>query len=82
MGVYGVVRYAVATRTREGGIRRALGADASAVARQLATQGVRLALVGGVVASLVAARFLATLLFGAGNFDPIAEIIEELRGGA
>jgi ABC-type antimicrobial peptide transport system permease subunit len=75
VGVYGMVRYTVAMRTREVGIRMALGADAAAMARQLATHGVRLVLVGGAigaVASLLAARFLATLLFGVGSFDPVA----------
>jgi len=75
VGVYGMVRYTVAMRTREVGIRMALGADAAGVARQFATHGVRPVLVGGVIgvaASLVAARFLATLLFGIANFDPIA----------
>ena len=75
VGVYGTVRYTVAMRTREVGIRMALGADAAGVARLLATHGVRLVLVGGVIgvaASLLAARFLATLLFGVGTFDPVA----------
>jgi macrolide transport system ATP-binding/permease protein len=75
VGVYGTVRYTVAMRTREVGIRMALGADAAGVARLLATQGVRLVLLGGAIglaASLLAARFLATLLFGVGTFDPVA----------
>jgi putative ABC transport system permease protein len=75
VGVYGMVRYTVAMRTREVGIRMALGADATGVARQLATQGVRLVLVGGVIGglvSLLASRFLATLLFGIGTVDPVA----------
>ena len=75
IGVYGLVRYTVAMRTREVGIRMALGADAAGVARLLATHGLRLVLVGGaigVAASLLAARFLATLLFGVGTFDPVA----------
>jgi ABC-type antimicrobial peptide transport system permease subunit len=77
VGVFGMVRYTVAMRTREVGIRMALGADAAAVARLLATHGLRLVLVGGaigVAASLVAARFLSTLLFGVGTFDPVALI--------
>jgi ABC-type antimicrobial peptide transport system permease subunit len=77
VGVYGTVRYTVARRTREVGIRMALGADAAGVARLLATHGVRLVLVGGVIgvlASLVAGRFLATLLFGIGTFDAVALI--------
>jgi ABC-type antimicrobial peptide transport system permease subunit len=74
IGVYGTVRYTVARRTREVGIRMALGGDAAGVARLLATQGVRLALVGGVIgvlASLVAGRFLATLIFGVETFDAV-----------
>ena len=74
IGVYGLVRYTVAMRTREVGIRMALGANAAGIARLLATSGLRLVLVGGaigVAASLLAARFLATLLFGIGAFDPV-----------
>jgi predicted permease len=80
IGVYGLVRYTVARRAREVGIRMALGADAAGVTRLLATHGVRLVLVGGaigVAASLLAARFLASLLFGVGTFDPVV-----LTGGA
>jgi predicted permease len=75
IGVYGMVRYTVARRSREVGIRMALGADAAGVARLLATHGVRLVLVGGaigVAASLLAARLLATLLVGVEAFDPVA----------
>jgi predicted permease len=74
IGVYGLVRYTVARRTREVGIRMALGADAAGVARLLATNGLRLVLIGaaiGVAASLLVARFLATLLYGVGTFDPL-----------
>lgn len=77
IGVYGMVRYTVALRTREVGIRMALGADAAVVARLLTMQGVRPVLIGGaigVAASLVAARVLATLLFGIGAFEPVALI--------
>jgi len=75
IGVYGMVRYTVAMRTREVGIRIALGADAAGMARHLATHGARLVLIGGAigaVASLLAARVLAKLLFGIGAFDPVA----------
>jgi hypothetical protein len=75
IGVYGTVRYTVAMRTREVGIRMALGADAAGVARLLASRGLRLVMVGGVIGvaiSLLAARLLATLLFGVGTFDPVA----------
>jgi predicted permease len=77
IGVYGLVRYSVARRTRELGIRMALGADASSVARLLATHGLRLVLIGGAIgvgASLLAARFMSTLLYGIGAFEPLALI--------
>jgi putative ABC transport system permease protein len=77
IGVYGMVSYTVAMRTREVGIRMALGADAAGVARLLTTNGLRLVLLGGtigVAASLLVARFLAALLFGVGNFDPVSLI--------
>jgi predicted permease len=75
IGVCGMVRYTVARRTREVGIRMALGADAAGVTRMLARHGLRLVLVGGAIGvamSLLAARFLATLLFGLGTFEPVA----------
>jgi putative ABC transport system permease protein len=77
VGVYGTVRYSVARRTREVGIRMALGADAGGVVRLLAANGLRLVMIGGAVgilASLLVARFLATLLFGVRTFDPAALI--------
>jgi putative ABC transport system permease protein len=85
VGVYGMMRYTVAMRTREVGIRMALGADAAGVARLLATHGLRLVLIGGaigVAASLLAARFLATMLFGVGSLDPVALVGAPLALGA
>ena len=72
IGLYGVVSYAIAQRTREVGIRVALGADAGRVVRLLAASGLKLVLVGmvvGLVASLVLARLLSDLLFGVETFD-------------
>lgn len=77
LGVYGMVRYTVAMRTREVGIRMALGADASGVARLLTGHGLRPVLIGGVLgvaASLLVARVVATLLYGVGRFEPAAFI--------
>jgi putative ABC transport system permease protein len=72
IGLYGVVSYAVAQRTREVGIRMALGADADRVVRLLAASGLKLVVVGtfiGLVASFALARLLSDLLFGVETFD-------------
>jgi ABC-type antimicrobial peptide transport system permease subunit len=85
VGVYGLVRYTVSRRTREIGIRMALGADATSVVRLLTTSGLRLVLVGGAIgvgASLVAGRVLAAMLFGVGTFDPVVLIGAPLVLGA
>ena len=73
VGVYGVVSYAVAQRTREIGVRMALGAQRSVVLRLVVAQGVRLTLMGillGLAGSLAGARLLEGLLFGVGARDP------------
>ena len=73
VGVYGVVSFSVAQRTREIGIRVALGAARSDVLRLVVGQGAALAMVGavlGVVAALAATRLLRTLLFDIVPSDP------------
>jgi putative ABC transport system permease protein len=67
IGLYGVLSYVVAERTREIGVRMALGASASAVRRQVVSQGTKVVLFG--VAVGVAAAFAATRLLGALLFD-------------
>jgi putative ABC transport system permease protein len=72
LGIYGVVSYGVARRTREIGIRMALGARPSDVQRLLLGQGARLVLLGiatGLVGALLATRALAALLYGVGPRD-------------
>jgi ABC-type antimicrobial peptide transport system permease subunit len=67
IGLYGVLSYVVAERTREIGVRMALGASASAVLRMVVSQGARVVLIGAVVGvgvALAATRLLNTLLFG------------------
>jgi ABC-type antimicrobial peptide transport system permease subunit len=67
VGLYGVLSYVVSQRTREIGIRMALGAQAPSVRRLVVAQGARVALVGvviGVIAALLATRVLDSLLFG------------------
>ena len=74
VGVYGVVSYAVAQRTREIGVRIALGAQRSAVLRLVIAQGVRVTLIGvviGLAGSLAGARLLEGLLFGVRARDPV-----------
>lgn len=74
MGIYGVTSYAVARRTREIGIRIALGAENRRVIRLMLRQGVMLASVGivlGAALSAVAAQLLGSLLLGVPSLDPL-----------
>ncbi len=74
IGVYGVVSYAVARRTREVGIRMSLGARPLEVVRLLMRDGFALVALGallGVIVALLAARVLRTVLYGIEPIDPI-----------
>lgn len=75
VGLYGVVAYAVSLRTREVGIRMAVGAERGQVLWMILRQGGRLALVGVALGALLAAgvgRLLGSLLYGVSGFDPVA----------
>ena len=87
VGIYGVVAYNVAQRTREIGIRMALGAQKSDMLRLMLRQGVMLVALGlaiGVMASIAATRLLAALLYGVGanDFITYASVIVLLGAAA
>jgi putative ABC transport system permease protein len=74
IGIYGVLGYWVRQRTREIGIRMALGAQHREVLRLVMTQGLRMALIGvaaGVIAALLLARLMSRQLYGISATDPL-----------
>ncbi len=74
LGIYGVMAYSVSQRTREIGIRMAIGAGGAAVIRLLMRQGLTLVLAGtavGLVGAAGVARLIQGQLYGGSGFDPI-----------
>jgi ABC-type antimicrobial peptide transport system permease subunit len=73
VGIYGVISYAVSQRTREIGIRMALGAQREQLTAMFVRQGLTLAVIGvtaGIVISAVALRLMSSLLFKVSSMDP------------
>jgi predicted permease len=76
-GIYGVISYSVSQRTREIGIRMALGAQRAEVTRMFVRYGLGLAAVGilcGLVAAVALARVMASLLFEVSPMDPLTYV--------
>jgi ABC-type antimicrobial peptide transport system permease subunit len=80
IGIYGVISYAVSQRTREIGIRLALGAEKNRIFQMVIGQGIRLAMIGvaiGATVALLLGRMLSSfsqLLYGVKAGDPITLI--------
>ncbi|PYR40546.1 MAG: multidrug ABC transporter substrate-binding protein, partial [Acidobacteria bacterium] len=76
-GIYGVMSYAVSQRTREIGIRMALGAERRAVTRMFVRHGLELAAIGvacGLAAALALTRLMTSLLFEVSPIDPLTYV--------
>lgn len=81
LGIYGVISYSVGQRTREIGVRMALGAQPGDVVRLIVRQGARLALVGAIIGLGFAfgfARMMSGLLYGVSSSDPLTFAIVAL----
>jgi predicted permease len=78
VGIYGVVAFLVSQRTREIGIRLALGADRSQVLGMVLRQGLSLAAVGiglGLIGAFALTRLMQSLLYGVRPHDPITFVV-------
>jgi ABC-type antimicrobial peptide transport system permease subunit len=86
VGLYGVIAYSVSQRTREIGVRMALGAGRSTVMKMVMREAGWLAVVGiaaGIVCSLIAARMMRGLLFGVSAWDASTIVaVAVMLGGA
>jgi putative ABC transport system permease protein len=81
VGIYGVMSYTVSQRTREMGIRMALGAKQSDITKLVTSNGARLAALGiaiGVVAAAISSRLMSSLLFGITATDPMTFVFTAL----
>jgi predicted permease len=81
VGIYGVIAHAVTQRTREIGIRIALGAQQAEVTRMVVRDGLRLAAIGvvcGLAVALPLARVMTSLLFGVEPIDPVTYLAVSL----
>jgi len=85
LGLYGILSYSVARRTREIGIRMALGAERHNVLSSVIRQGMTLTLIGcglGVILAVALTRIVSSLLYGVTPTDPLTLIVTVLLLGA
>jgi putative ABC transport system permease protein len=86
IGIYGVIAYSVTQRTREIGIRMALGAQRTEMLGMILRQSLTLVAIGlaiGLIASLAGTRLMSSLLYGVGATDfPTYALVMALLGGA
>jgi predicted permease len=81
IGIYGVTAYSVAQRTREIGVRMALGAEAIDVVKLIVRQGMTLTLVGlaiGLTGAIAMTRLMASVLYGVSATDPTTFVVVPL----
>jgi ABC-type antimicrobial peptide transport system permease subunit len=81
IGIYGVVSYAVAQRTREIGIRMALGAEKTSILTMVLKQGLVLLTIGlaiGVAGAIGLTRFLSSYLYEVSTTDPVTFVLVPL----
>jgi putative ABC transport system permease protein len=74
VGIHGLLAFTVAQRGREIGVRLALGAETSSVARMVVGEAARMAIIGivpGILGAYAAARGMSALLFGVPTADPL-----------
>jgi putative ABC transport system permease protein len=81
VGIYGVLAYLVAQRTKEIGIRMALGSDAERIFKLVFREGmviIALGFVLGMLCSLLLSRYLASILYGVRPLDPVVMVLVSL----
>jgi ABC-type antimicrobial peptide transport system permease subunit len=84
-GLFGVIAYAVQTRTAELGVRMALGAEKNSIMAMVVRQGVVLTTIGiagGLLGAIILSRFLQSMVFGISPTDPLVLVVTALLLGA
>jgi len=77
IGIYGVVQYSISTRTREIGVRMAVGADRRDIFNMVIGEGLKMSLTGlllGLVGALWLGHLGSSLLFGVSSMDPVTYV--------